>query len=36
MLKTDATGRYELKTEDIFSYLKTQISAVGETEDFAS
>jgi len=35
MLKTDKTGRYELKTEDVFSYLKSRFAEVGETADFA-
>lgn len=36
MLKTDKTGRYELKTEDVFSYLKSRFAEVGETADFAN
>lgn len=35
IIKTDDKGTYEIKTEDVFDYLKDHIDEVGETSDFA-
>lgn len=35
IIKSDNKGTYEIKTEDIFAYLKAHIEDVGETANFA-